>query len=168
MADGFLGRWAQRKAEVRSGQVPIEPDIVARPTQPQVVPPAPGTQAEATPPLPTLEDANALRVDSDFKPFAARGVDPIVRNAAMKKLFADPHFNVMDRLDTYIDDYSQPDPLSAATLRQMASAQFLKLFDEEKTEADSPLPVNTPHDHPDLQLQQIPPAEPPGPGECTE
>jgi hypothetical protein len=31
-----------------------------------------------------------------------------VKNAAMKKLFADPHFNVMDRLDIYIDDYSSP------------------------------------------------------------
>ena len=29
----------------------------------------------------------------------------------MKKLFSDPHFNVMDGLDTYIDDYGKPDPL---------------------------------------------------------
>ena len=72
---------------------------------------------------------------SDFKPFMARGVTPDVRNAAVKKLFADPHFNVMDRLDIYIDDYSQPDPLPAAMLRQMASAQFLKLFDDDETPA---------------------------------
>jgi hypothetical protein len=54
----------------------------------------------------------------------ARGVTTDVRNAAVKKLFADPHFNVMDRLDIYIDDYSQPDPLPAAMLRQMVSARF--------------------------------------------
>ena len=47
----------------------------------------------------------------------ARDVAPEVRNAAMKKLFADPQFNVMDRLDTYIDDYSLPDPLPASMLR---------------------------------------------------
>ena len=29
----------------------------------------------------------------------------------MKKLFSDPHFNVMDGLDTYIDDYGKPDPI---------------------------------------------------------
>jgi hypothetical protein len=82
----------------------------------------------------------------------ARGVSPEVRNAAMKKLFADPQFNVMDRLDTYIDDYSQPDPLPAAMLRQMASAQFLKLFDDDN-EAAPPQPLEPDHDHTDLRLQ---------------
>jgi len=76
----------------------------------------------------------ALTSQSDFKPFMARDVDPEVKNAAMKKLFADPHFNVMDGLDTYIDDYSTPDPLPQSMLRQMVSAKFLNLFDDEKTE----------------------------------
>ena len=62
---------------------------------------------------------------------------PEVRNAAMKKLFADPHFNVMDGLDTYIDDYSIPDPLPASMLRKMVSAQFLNLFDQEKPAQDA-------------------------------
>ena len=61
-------------------------------------------------PLPTLADAQALTPESDFKPFMARGVAADVKNAAMKKLFTDPHYNVMDRLDTYIDDYSLPRP----------------------------------------------------------
>jgi hypothetical protein len=172
VADGFLGRWSQRKTEVRSGKVPDEPPV-AEP--PQALPVAPvETPPQAPPPLPTLEDARALRLDSDFKPFVAQGVDPLVRNAAMKKLFADPHFNVMDRMDTYIDDYSLPDPLSAAQLRQMVSAKFLQLFDDEGTEAvqtpaavPSP-PVSSSHADPDLQLQQDPPAQPPGTGERTE
>jgi hypothetical protein len=62
-------------------------------------------------------------------------VTPEVKNAAMKKLFADPHFNVMDRLDTYIDDYGKPDPIPPAMLRQLASSKFLNLFrDEEEQE----------------------------------
>lgn len=69
---------------------------------------------------------------SDFKRFMASDVDPEVKNAAMKKLFADPHFNVMDRLDIYIDDYSLPDPLPQSMLRQMASAKFLNLFEDEE------------------------------------
>jgi hypothetical protein len=55
-----------------------------------------------------------------------------VKNAALKKLFTDPHFNVMDRLDTYIDDYGKPDPLPASWARQLASAKFLNLFDEDE------------------------------------
>ena len=89
-----------------------------------------GEGAVEVPPLPTMQDVQALTAESDFKPFVARGVDPEVRNAAMKKLFTDPHYNVMDRLDIYIDDYSQPDPLPESMLRQMVGAKFLKLFDE--------------------------------------
>ena len=65
-----------------------------------------------------------------------QGVAPEVKNAAMKKLFADPHFNVMDRMDIYIDDYSQPDPLPLAMLRQMNGAKFLNLFEDEDKDKD--------------------------------
>ncbi|WP_366925999.1 DUF3306 domain-containing protein [Acidovorax sp. 16-64-162] len=124
MADGFLGRWSQRKRDVREGKplqepapapVPLEP-AAAPGSRPQAVnaqaAPVPATSAAAAaePPPPTLADAQALTSDSDFKPFVARGVAPEVRNAAMKKLFADPHYNVMDGLDIYIGDYSIPDP----------------------------------------------------------
>ena len=36
-----------------------------------------------------------------------------------KTLFQDPHYNVMDGLDTYIDDYSKPDPLPEGWLEKM-------------------------------------------------
>ena len=74
-----------------------------------------------------MEDAQALTPASDFRRFVAPDVDPQVRNAAVKQLFTDPHFNVMDGLDIYIDDYTQPDPLPLGMLNQMASAQFLQL-----------------------------------------
>ncbi len=150
MVDGFLGRWSQRKTAARESPAtaprekpgPVQPDAVPAPADavPTARPAtASGERAEVTPraeaPPPTLQDVAALHADSDFKPFVARAVAPEVRNAAMKKLFADPHFNVMDGLDTYIDDYSLPDPLPAAMLRKMASAQFLKLFDDD---ADKP------------------------------
>lgn len=96
----------------------------------------PATAPDAPPEPPTLADAQALTKDSDFAPFVSRTVSPEVRNLAMKKLFADPHFNVMDGLDIYIGDYSQPDPLPAQTLRQMASAHALGFFDHEKEAAD--------------------------------
>ncbi len=143
MADGFLGRWAQRKQAVREGKA-IEPAIAApvpAPTAPAATvsaaaaPVAAVPAAEPAPPAPTLEDTQTLTPQSDFKRFMAPDVDPAVKNAAMKKLFADPHFNVMDRLDIYIDDYSQPDPLPLPLLRQMANAQFLGLVEEEEKPA---------------------------------
>ena len=83
-----------------------------------------------------MADTQALTPASDFRPFMGQGVAPEVKNAAMKKLFADPHFNVMDRMDIYIDDYSQPDPLPLAMLRQMNGAKFLNLFEDEDQDKD--------------------------------
>ena len=65
-----------------------------------------------------------LGPDSDFTVFLKEEVSEAVRRQAMKTLFADPHFNVMDGLDIYIDDYSISDPISdemMATLHQMRS-----------------------------------------------
>ncbi len=151
VADGFLGRWSRRKQEVREGKPLQEPD------PPRPAPPVQAQQAVAVPqvvhppvnapepaPLPTLQEAQALSIDSDFKPFVGRAVAPEVRNTAMKKLFTDPHFNVMDGLDTYIDDYTQPDPLPAAMLRQMASAQFMGLVDPEPESPQMAVPQPLP------------------------
>ncbi len=88
----------------------------------------------AQPPPPTLEDAGALTPASDFKPFMASNVSPEVKNAAMKKLFADPHYNVMDMMDTYVDDYSKPDPMPESMLKQLVSAKFLRLFERDEEE----------------------------------
>ena len=83
-----------------------------------------------------MADVHQLTAESDFSPFVAKNVSPEVRNTAMKKLFTDPHYNVMDRLDIYIDDYSQPDPIPESMLRQMVSAKFLNLIKaEEEAEA---------------------------------
>jgi hypothetical protein len=145
--DGFLSRWARRKAHAREGAVPE--DV---PTTP-VAPAAPPLPAAATPsavasesampapaPPPTLDDVAALTRESHFGRFLHADVDPAVKNAALKKLFADPHFNVMDGLDTYIDDYGLPDPLPAGMLRKMAQAQFLGLFADE---AAPPAPADS-------------------------
>lgn len=145
--EGFLGRWSRRKAAVRQGSVAASEPPATVPAPAPAPTPAPVAQAAETVPepgrpAPTLEDAQALTSESDFRPFAARDVAPQVRNTAMRKLFADPHFNVMDRMDVYIDDYSKPDPISPAALRQLASAQFLGLFDdEEKAARKDPAPA---------------------------
>ncbi len=141
-------------------------------------------------PAPSMAEVQSLTKDSDYTQFMAGEVAPEVKNAAMKKLFADPHFNVMDRMDVYIDDYGQSDPIPQAMLRQMASAKFLNLFEDddgEKKDAHTNLndipsandtqvvaqsvPAATiskteplTHDHPDLRLQPDPAPRPEGAG----
>ena len=132
--DSFFSRWSRRKTQVRSGEpvpepVPTAPSVVATVAVP-VEPEPLAVEPVPAPPPPTLQDTQALTSASDFSRFVARDVPPEVRNAAVKKLFADPHFNVMDGLDIYIDDYSKPSPLSAADMAKMVSAQFLKLVDD--------------------------------------
>ncbi|AMP36913.1 MULTISPECIES: DUF3306 domain-containing protein [Ralstonia solanacearum species complex] len=128
----FLFRWSRRKAADRRGEPEPEPAPPADVPAAGVVAPAPVAAAEPVPdapPPPTLEDAAKLTPADDFAPFIARGVDEAVKRAALKKLFADPHFNVMDGLDTYIDDYSQPDPIPPEMLRELRQAAELRLFE---------------------------------------
>ena len=139
--DGFLSRWSRRKQEERGGKpVQEEPKLEAPAPAASAPAPQPGAAPApaAEPPPPTLEDVQALTFASDFKRFVAAGVDPQVKTAAVKKLFADARFNVRDAMDVYADDYSIPDPLPEAMLRKMASAQFLKLFEEKGTDAPGP------------------------------
>ncbi|HWI82828.1 DUF3306 domain-containing protein [Ramlibacter sp.] len=202
MSDGFLGRWSRRKLDAREGKPLGEPvpPVAAADAPAAAAAPAPArATAAATPaatgagtaappaadPPPTMDDVHGLTAQSDFRRFAARDVAPEVKNAALKKLFADPRFNVMDGLDVYIDDYSKPDPLPAAMARQLAGAAFLRLFDEPdataptaqqpRDVADKPtvrsvaqsetVPEHPDHADPDLRLQQDDAA---GPGQTGD
>jgi hypothetical protein len=200
MPAGFLSRWSRRKVDERAGRPLDEPKpmpiasgsqlIALAPNQALIVSAATAPVAYASGPITsdaatltqpneqtsqpalTLADTQELTPESDYTGFMARGVTPDVKNAAMKKLFTDPHFNVMDRMDVYIDDYGLPDPLPMAMLRQMTSAKTLNLFDDE-TEAPKVVAQSVPaenisniepttHDHADLRLQPDPTSRPQG------
>lgn len=113
----FLSRWSRRKAEARE----------APPA------PAPAKPAAEEPP-PTLPPLESLTPDSDFRVFFHPKVGEDVRRAALKKLFSDPRFNVMDGLDVYIDDYSKPDPIPPAMLATMRQAQAI--FESARQDAE--------------------------------
>ena len=195
-AGGFLSRWSRRKESVRAGGGVAEPvatvaavappePLAAEPMAPVVAEAAPAdaSVAVAAPP-PTLADVALLTRDSDYARFIAPGIDEGVKRAAMKKLFTDPHFNIMDGLDTYIDDYGKPDPIPLAMLRQMNQSKFLRLFEDDEEAEDDDAdgdkkaipndavpasaarltdPTPTPDDDPDLQLQPDDDARRPGP-----
>jgi hypothetical protein len=154
---GFLSRWSRRKADVREGRPLDEPSsspvaaslpaaVRAEASGLQVAP-LEQPQEQVARPLPTMADAQQLTPESDFSGFMTKDVTPDVKNMAMKKLFADPHFNVMDGMDVYIDDFTQPDPLPMAMLRQMASAKAMNLFDDEPS--DPLLPPDSENATPD-------------------
>jgi hypothetical protein len=50
-------------------------------------------------------------------------VEESVKRAALKKLLHDPRFNVMDGLDTYIDDYTKNDPIPEEMLKTLEHAR---------------------------------------------
>ena len=149
----LLRRWSRLKSEAREKEnakpatgsvgahaVPVTlhsgTDVAAsRGEQPAAGPAQAPAVADATPSLPPVE---SLTIDSDFAPFLQPKVDEALKRRALKQLFRDSHFNVMDGLDVYIDDYSKPDPLPPAMLKQLASARFLNLVDEEEEEEEEP------------------------------
>lgn len=112
--ENFFRRWARRKAESDSAPhvAPAKSLPVAR---------SPGELKLSAPP--TLADVGILGPDANYSGFIASGLDRTVHRAAMKKLFSDPHFNRMDGLDIYIDDYTKPSPVSAAMLACLAHAK---------------------------------------------
>ena len=119
---GFLSRWSRRKLQAGTDSAPAAaPTAPAadKALEPAAVPaPAPAPADDPLPP-PTLDELQPLDHTADLTRFIAKGVDEGVRRAALRKLFADPQFNVMDGLDTYIDDYNTPSPIPPGFLARL-------------------------------------------------
>lgn len=120
-ADNFFARWSKRKTEATS--VPATLDSVIAPEPDVGNPPALSDAQTVAKPLPTQADVEGLTAESDYSAFLAQGVDEGVKRSAMKKLFALPQFNIMDGLDIYVGDYSQPDPLPPGMLEALTHAK---------------------------------------------
>ena len=99
----FLSRWARLKQQTRDEPAPKPVDAAG--------------------PLPELPPLETLDINSDFKGFLHPKVDAKLRRAALKKLFSDPRFNVMDGLDVYTGDYNTADPIPPEMLQQLVWAQ---------------------------------------------
>ena len=165
-AGSFLQRWSRRKQAVQAGVVPTEAAAEGA-TQLAAIDPQRAAQASpdrsagrsADPSadrsadrstdadtkhteLPSLDSLQGLQ--SDYLDFMQPKVTQQLKRAALKKLFADPHFNVIDRFEAYSEDYTQADPIPAAMLRGLNQAKGL-LFphDDPKQDAsqqDAPKP----------------------------
>lgn len=127
--DNFLARWSRRKTEARARptEAPAAAPAVAAPAVAAPAVPAPvpaGADAAPAEPAP-LPPVESLTPESDFAPFMKPEVDGETRRKALKALFADPHFNTMDMMDVYVDDYSKPDPLPAGWLEKLEQLSHL-------------------------------------------
>ena len=130
----FLRRWSRLKR-----QPAAKPDVSGAPSE-----------------LPALE---ALTFESDFGAFMRAKVDEGVKRAALKKLFSDPRFNVMDGLDVYIDDYSKNEPIPPAMLAGLRQAQkifeWAKEDEAERKNAEQQLAENPAPELPAAQCPEI-------------
>jgi uncharacterized protein DUF3306 len=118
--EAFLSRWSRLKQEARD--------------RPGEQPPFKLKTPDHDAPPPELPPLDKLTMDSDYRSFFHPKVNEDVRRAALKKLFSDPHFNVMDGLDVYIDDYSKTEPIPAAMLASLRQAQNILQWAKEDTE----------------------------------
>ena len=137
----LLQRWSRLKSEAREkdrAAFPVKsPDAVATPVG--VVPCADAARALDAQPIAagttaqvgsavgddSLPPVESLTIDSDFSAFMQPKVDEALKRRALKQLFRNPHFNVMDGLDVYIDDYSKPDPIPPEIVREMVQGRYI-------------------------------------------
>lgn len=148
MSERFFSRWSRLKREAESdpeavpeASAPAEsgvPPAVTAPEPSEPAPPAPKAQADELPALDSLDLA------SDFSAFLKKEVSESLRRAALKKLFSDPHFNRMDGLDIYIDDYSVADPIPPDVLERLRQARDLLQPDASPTPSHGEPALTTP------------------------
>ena len=126
----FLDRWSRLKTKER--------ETVKEAPAPE--PPAAGpAKAQEAAPLPQIED---LTPESDFRPFMNADVDPAARRDALKKLFADAHFNVPDPFEPYSADLTGEEPIPLEMLKTLNQAKRL-LFEEPEKATQAAAPQET-------------------------
>lgn len=131
----FLRRWSRRKQDAAA----------------QAKAPAP-RKDEPAPALPPLD---SLSFESDFKAFMHAKVEESVKRAALKKLFADPRFNVIDQMDIYIDDYTNLETIPQEMLEKLEHARATLFGPKEEKTAEAPA-----EPEPKQELAQAPDEEP--------
>ena len=120
--DHFLSRWSRRKHAVKRGEPVKDPE--PPPAMPAAVAASNVAEAPAETP-PELPPVESLTPESDFTPFMRSEVDPKTRQQALRTLFRDERFNVMDGLDVYIDDYSKFEVLDPEIVKQLVQSRYI-------------------------------------------
>lgn len=139
--ESFLGRWSRRKRHARthpehkeSAESPVTEQFdagITEESEPERV-----LTDEDMPPLESLDQ------DSDYSGFLSPGVSDALRNAALKRMFLSPKYNIVDGLDDYADDFTKFEPLGdiiTADMRhqmELAEERAKKALEEEVAASD--------------------------------
>jgi hypothetical protein len=115
--EAFLSRWSRRKQE-QAREAPAAS--------------APAAAEAKDAPAAELPPVDKLTPESDFAPFMHPKVAQAVRRVALKKLFADPHFNVPDLNEAYSGDWTGGDPISEELLKTLNQARTVLYREEEQ------------------------------------
>ncbi|UFS55729.1 DUF3306 domain-containing protein [Comamonadaceae bacterium M7527] len=142
MSDSFFSRWSRQKSlqrdldqardQATTKSTPLAPTRPAltgegEDTKPLVV----GEEAApADQPMPTLEDTASLEVGANVSRFLRDGVSEAVKGAALKKLFADPAYNVISEMDDYVEDYSKMATMTKLEVSKLQQSKDLYLFED--------------------------------------
>jgi len=110
--EAFLSRWSRLKLD-----------------QPREAP-LPAAKDES--PAPALPPMESVTPESDFAPFMHPKVADALRRVALKKLFADPHFNVPDLNEAFSGDWTGGDPISEELLKTLNQARTVLYREEEE------------------------------------
>ena len=111
--EAFLSRWSRLKQE-QAREEPLPEKM---------------QEDDAPPALPPVDQ---LTPESDFAPFMHPKVTDALRRVALKKLFADPHFNVPDPYEAYSGDWTGGDPISEELLKTLNQARTVLFREEEE------------------------------------
>jgi len=157
-----LKRWSQRKrAAAQTAPPPALPSpAVAAPAAMVPVDVAPAAVPDPAPPLPPVD---SLTFDSDYSAFMQPKIAEETKRAALRKLFSDPSFNVMDGLDIYVGDYTQADPMPLGMLEKLTAAYAMldpvKPEPDENARAASAAKATDPASAADADLPEAPVTE---------
>lgn len=121
--EAFVDRWSRLKNEKA-------PERAAGEEVPAVQ--EEGKQEPAV----VLQPIEDLNPQSDFAPFMSPKVDTVTRRAALKKLFADPHYSIPDPYEVYSEDYTKSETIPLEMLKSLNQAQKL-LFDEPERKVEA-------------------------------
>ena len=118
--ENFLGRWSRLKHEDRKEEKK----------------PAEKAETEA----PKLPPVDKLTPESDFKDFMHPKVDSALRRVALKKLFADPHFNTPDPFEPFSGDWTTAETISEEMLKTLQQART-HIFDDYNKKKEDKAPA---------------------------
>ena len=131
--EGFLTRWARRKAEPESAEPELQPPPAEAEDKGEL------TEAEQKALIESLPDVESLDETSDFSAFMQKGVPEALQRRALRKLWRlNPIFANLDGLNDYDDDFTDAATVveGMKTLFQVGKGMADKP-PEEESEADS-------------------------------